>query len=69
MLSKSLNPGISKEEDAENWRLLREIGRERGIDATLKKYDIDVILAPADSPATKFPSAAGNFVDLLPWIF
>jgi hypothetical protein len=42
---------------------LRDVGRTRGIDATLAKYNIDVIIGPAESGLTELVSAAGLFPD------
>lgn len=39
---------------------IRNVGRVRGIDKALGDYDIDVILAPADSEVGMFASAAGK---------
>lgn len=39
----------------------RSISRDKGIDMTLMKYDIDVLIAPADSPFNLLVSAAGKF--------
>lgn len=37
----------------------RKIGREEGIDLTLDKYDVDIILGPADSELANICSASG----------
>ncbi|KAF3067517.1 putative amidase [Trichoderma lentiforme] len=37
----------------------RKVGRDIGIDKTLKEYDVDLIIAPADSPVNLLVSAAG----------
>ena len=42
------------------------LGVEKGIDAMLKKWDIDVILAPADLPFTLFVLAAGYASAIMP---
>lgn len=49
--------------DQEHDKLLdhaRRVGRDLGIDKTLNEYDIDVIIAPADSPVNLLVSAAGT---------
>ncbi|KAK4061446.1 hypothetical protein Trihar35433_9773 [Trichoderma harzianum] len=37
----------------------RKAGRDIGIDKTLKEYDVDLIIAPGDSPVNLLVSAAG----------
>ncbi|UKZ68357.1 uncharacterized protein TrAtP1_009396 [Trichoderma atroviride] len=37
----------------------RKVGRDIGIDKTLKEYDVDLVIAPADSPVNLLVSAAG----------
>lgn len=37
----------------------RKVGREEGIDHTLSKYNVDVILGPADSELANICSASG----------
>ncbi|KAL6817485.1 amidase signature domain-containing protein [Trichoderma camerunense] len=37
----------------------RKVGRDIGIDKTLKDYNVDLIIAPADSPVNLLVSAAG----------
>jgi hypothetical protein len=44
----------------------RLIGRTKGIDHTLQRYNIDVITAPADSPYNLLVSAAGYSTAKLP---
>ena len=39
----------------------RLIGRTEGIDKTIDDNEIDVIIAPADSPLSDIASAAGKF--------
>jgi len=34
-------------------------GREKGIDALFKKYDINIVIGPAESAMTAFAAAAG----------
>jgi hypothetical protein len=49
--------------DAEHKVLLaetRSVGREQGIDKTLKDFDIDVIIGPADSSVNLIIAAAGK---------
>jgi len=53
---------IAEMSDAEHDRLFnhaRSISRERGIDLTLNKYGVDVIIAPADSAFNLLVSSAG----------
>ncbi|EHK48802.1 hypothetical protein TRIATDRAFT_175067, partial [Trichoderma atroviride IMI 206040] len=40
-------------------RHARKVGRDIGIDKTLKEYDVDLVIAPADSPVNLLVSAAG----------
>ena len=39
---------------------MRNVGRTQGIDATLAKYNIDVIIGPAESGLTGLSAAAGQ---------
>lgn len=41
---------------------IRDVGRTRGIDHTLKEYDIEVIIGPAESALTAFAAASGNYI-------
>lgn len=36
------------------------IGKERGIDETFEKYDINVLIGPAESAMPSFAAAAGQ---------
>ena len=58
----------SLEKNPEKSRLLLEharlIGRERGIDETFKRYNINVLIGPAESAMSTFAAAAG----ILSWI-
>ncbi|KAL6789708.1 amidase signature enzyme [Trichoderma sp. SZMC 28012] len=40
-------------------RHARKVGRDIGIDKTLKEYDVNLVIAPADSPVNLLVSAAG----------
>lgn len=63
-----LERASSLENDPEKSRLLLEharlIGRERGVDETFKRYDINVLIGPAESAMSTFAAAAG----MLSWI-
>ncbi|KAK0757115.1 LOW QUALITY PROTEIN: hypothetical protein N5P37_010644 [Trichoderma harzianum] len=50
---------MSDEEHDFLLRHARKVGRDIGIDKTLKDYDVDLIIAPADSPVNLLVSAAG----------
>ncbi|PTB49596.1 hypothetical protein M431DRAFT_500069 [Trichoderma harzianum CBS 226.95] len=50
---------MSDEEHDFLLRHARKVGRDIGIDKTLKEYDVDLIIAPADSPVNLLVSAAG----------
>lgn len=39
---------------------MRSTGREQGIDKTLKEFDVDVIIGPADSSVNLIIAAAGR---------
>ncbi len=39
---------------------IHEIGRTKGIDKILEKFELDVIIGPADSQLTKIAAAAGE---------
>lgn len=38
----------------------RKVGRDLCIDKTLKDHDVDLVIAPADSPVNLLVSAAGR---------
>lgn len=40
----------------------RFVGREKGIDALIKKYDINVVIGPAESSITVFAAVAGTYM-------
>jgi amidase len=44
----------------------RTIGREKGIDAVFKKYDINIVIGPAESSLTVFAATAGYPIASLP---
>ncbi|KAL6693352.1 amidase signature domain-containing protein [Trichoderma pleuroticola] len=50
---------MSDEEHDFLLRHARKVGRDIGIDKTLKEYDVDLVIAPADSPVNLLVSAAG----------
>ncbi|PVH79048.1 amidase signature enzyme [Cadophora sp. DSE1049] len=57
-----IQAAVSNMSDAEHKVLLaetRSVGREQGIDKTLKDFDIDVIIGPADSSVNLIIAAAG----------
>ncbi|UKZ74714.1 hypothetical protein TrVFT333_002384 [Trichoderma virens FT-333] len=70
---KELPPGYDNQDQLQNaatmtmsdqehdflLRHARKVGRDIGIDKTLKDYDIDLVIAPADSPVNLLVSAAG----------
>lgn len=65
-----LERASSLEDDPDRYRVLlehaRSIGRDRGIDETFKKYDINVLVGPAEGSLTKFAAAAGYPIATLP---
>ncbi|CAD6586563.1 MAG: hypothetical protein ASARMPRED_002760 [Alectoria sarmentosa] len=65
-----LESASSLQIDPQRYRLLlghaRLIGRDRGIDETFKKYDINVLVGPAESPLTVFAAATGYPIASLP---
>ncbi|KAJ4857834.1 amidase domain-containing protein [Trichoderma breve] len=50
---------MSDEEHDFLLRHARKVGRDIGIDKTLKEYDVDLVIAPGDSPVNLLVSAAG----------
>lgn len=60
LLVRAANVSMPKEKYDRLLAHSRSVGREKGIDATLAKYNIDVIIAPADSAFNLLVSAAGN---------
>lgn len=64
-----LESASSLEIDLQRYRLLldhaRLIGRERGIDETFKKYNINVLVGPAESPLTVFAAATGWLIYMM----
>ncbi|KKP02347.1 hypothetical protein THAR02_05547 [Trichoderma harzianum] len=50
---------MSDEEHGFLLRHARNVSRDIGIDKTLKEYDVDLVIAPADSPVNLLVSAAG----------
>lgn len=60
LLVNALHDTTSWREHEEILRNVRRIGRELGIDKTLKDNDIDVILGPVDSGPSLFASASGE---------
>ncbi|KAJ2898783.1 hypothetical protein MKZ38_003653 [Zalerion maritima] len=42
-------------------KLMRRLGRDEGVDKAFEKYDINIILGPAESPITTVAAAAGMF--------
>ena len=60
----------SLEDDPDRYRLLLEhaqsVGKDRGLDETFKKYDINVLIGPAESSIIKFAAAAGYPIATLP---
>ncbi|EHK23114.1 uncharacterized protein TRIVIDRAFT_191664 [Trichoderma virens Gv29-8] len=70
---KELPPGYDNQDQLQNaatmtmsdqehdflLRHARKVGRDIGIDKTLKDYDVDLVIAPADSPVNLLVSAAG----------
>jgi amidase len=63
LLEKSLEFVLDATQRQRYLDKLRDVGRTRGIDATLAKYNIDVIIGPAESGLTELVSAAGSFPD------
>ena len=62
---------MSEEEMTALKKHAKMIGGEKGIDKTLADYNIDVILAPADSLVITLASASGKYylsTELLPLI-
>jgi hypothetical protein len=51
---------MTPEEREEAIAHVRDVGRTRGIDETLAKYDIDVILGPADCSLSSLAAASGQ---------
>lgn len=51
---------MTPEEHEEAIAYVRDVGRTRGIDETLKKYDIDVILGPGDCSLPTLAAASGQ---------
>jgi len=60
--ANSLNP--QERQATIDW--MRQAGGPNGIDKYLKKYDIDVIIGPADCECTEPPAAAGYPVATMP---
>ncbi|KAL6824617.1 amidase signature domain-containing protein [Trichoderma sp. SZMC 28015] len=70
---KALPPGYDNQDQLQNAATMtmsdeehdfllehvRKVGRDIGIDKTLKEYDVDLVIAPADSPVNLLVSAAG----------
>ena len=65
-----LEHASSLEDDPNRYRLLlehaRSVGKDRGLDETFKKYDINVLIGPAESSITQFAAAAGYPIATLP---
>lgn len=40
---------------------LRQLGRDEGLDKAFTRYNINIILGPAESPITVLAAAAGKF--------
>ena len=59
MLIKAAETNMPRDHHAKLLGHARLIGGKEGIDAALKRWDIDVILAPADAPYNLLVSAAG----------
>jgi amidase len=59
LLEKSLKAVLNSTQRQRYLDKLRDVGRTRGIDAALAKYNIDVIIGPAESGLTELASAAG----------
>ncbi|KAH0557049.1 hypothetical protein GP486_005161 [Trichoglossum hirsutum] len=59
-LTEALSYAMSAEEYSKTLAQVRHLGRTRGIDETLTKYDIDVIIGPADSSVSSLASASGQ---------
>ncbi|KAG0648046.1 amidase [Hyphodiscus hymeniophilus] len=51
---------LSAEEYEAHLQNIHNIGRTKGIDKTLEKFELDVIIGPADSQLTKIAAAAGR---------
>ena len=56
---------MSFEERRKAVEWMRDVGGPKGIDFHLKKYNIDVIIGPADCECTEPPAAAGTSLLLL----
>ncbi|KAJ4288045.1 hypothetical protein N0V90_012061 [Kalmusia sp. IMI 367209] len=60
ILEECLNFTPGAEEYSETMKHVRSAGRSQGIDQALDRYELDVIIGPADSSITKMPSFASS---------
>ena len=66
MLIEAAESNITPDHHTKLLAHARLYGREKGIDAALQKWNIDVILVPADSLFNEFVSAAGMLSSMKP---
>jgi amidase len=59
-LEAALDINVSAKEYESYFKHMRTVGRERGIDHILEKYDVDIILGPTDSFLSTLASASGR---------
>lgn len=59
-LEAVLDIDVSAKEYESYFKYMRTVGRERGIDHILEKYDVDIILGPTDSFLLTLASASGR---------
>jgi len=66
LLEGALNDTLSEEEYAEGVKTIREAARVNGIDKTLAKFNLDVIIGPMDGRIPTIAAAAGYPVGTMP---
>ena len=59
-LLKSKEKAFTPEQREAYVKKLREVGRTRGVDETLNRYNIDVIIGPAESNLAEVAAASGT---------
>lgn len=61
MLVQALDFILDSDTRAKYMKILRRLGKTDGLEKTLRAYDIDAIIGPAESSLTELCAAAGTF--------
>ncbi|KAH0837170.1 hypothetical protein AYO21_04628 [Fonsecaea monophora] len=65
-LLRAYRQSLTEEEYDAHWNHLRQVARDRGIDHILDTYQVDVIMAPADSLLISYAACSGYPIATLP---